>query len=181
MVSNAQPTSAKLSDAVQTMRCPANVKRTLRPSLGKRAVRLSRFLIVFCIGVAATLTWQSYGNAARELVANSSTQLGWLAPQTTSVAPTPPGVIAPPVLASPSPELEELEAMSLRFALVQKRVDQLAASQQKISDEIANLRTDQQELHQNQQELHQKISAPPPRPTASPSRKPEPPLAAQAR
>jgi len=153
----------------------------LRPSLGKRAVRLTRFLIVFCIGIAGTLTWQSYGNAAREVIANMSTQLRWLAPQTTSVAPNAPDVIAPPALARPSPELEEFKAMSLRFALVQKRVEQLAASQQKISDEIANLRADQQELHQNQQVLDQKMSAPAPRPTAIPSRKPEPSPAAQAR
>jgi len=42
-------------------------------SLRKRASRaLARFLITFCIGVAAALAWQSYGDAAqtnhRELV-----------------------------------------------------------------------------------------------------------------
>ena len=26
------------------------------------------FLITFCIGVAATLGWQSYGDAAREMI-----------------------------------------------------------------------------------------------------------------
>ena len=37
-----------------------------RPSLGRRASRgLARFLIIFCTGVAATLAWQSYGDAAR--------------------------------------------------------------------------------------------------------------------
>ncbi len=36
-----------------------------QPSLRKRASRaLSRFLIAFCIGVAATLAWESYGDAA---------------------------------------------------------------------------------------------------------------------
>src|SRR5262245_6581377 len=60
-----------------------------RPSLGKRALRsLARFLIIFCIGIAATLAWQSYGDAARETIANSSSQLGWLAPQTAPLAQT---------------------------------------------------------------------------------------------
>jgi hypothetical protein len=40
------------------------VDRDARPSLGKRTSRtLTRFLITFCIGVAATLAWQSYGDA----------------------------------------------------------------------------------------------------------------------
>ena len=38
-----------------------------QPSLRKRALRaISRFLITFCSGVAATLAWQWYGDAARE-------------------------------------------------------------------------------------------------------------------
>jgi hypothetical protein len=32
------------------------------------------------IGVGTTLGWQSYGHAAREIIANSSPKLGWLAP-----------------------------------------------------------------------------------------------------
>jgi hypothetical protein len=35
-------------------------------------------LISFCVGVAATLGWQSYGDAAREMIASSYPQLGWL-------------------------------------------------------------------------------------------------------
>jgi len=37
----------------------------------------SRFLITFCIGGASTLAWQSYGDAARAMIANSYPQLGW--------------------------------------------------------------------------------------------------------
>src|SRR6266566_3898978 len=56
---------------------PANLKDdrlpSKRPSPGKRASRaLARFLITFCIGVAAILAWQSYGDAAREMIASSS-------------------------------------------------------------------------------------------------------------
>jgi hypothetical protein len=62
-----------------------------RPSLGKRASRaLARFLIAFCLGVAATLACQSYGDAARRMIASSSPRLGWLAPQATPVAQTAP-------------------------------------------------------------------------------------------
>jgi hypothetical protein len=40
------------------------------PSLGKRAaLAFTYYLIVFSVGVAATLTWQAYGDAARRLIA----------------------------------------------------------------------------------------------------------------
>jgi|SRR5262245_38058423 len=128
--------------------------RSERPS--KRASRgLARFLIVFCTGVAATLAWQSYGNAAREMIANSSPQLGWLVPSTSS-----------------SPE-QQLKAMSTDFATVRQRVDQLAANQQRMAGDITKLLTDQQELLQ-------KISAPL-QPAAAAARRPVPLTSSEAR
>jgi hypothetical protein len=52
---------------------PPESEETSRP--------LARVLVPFCLGVAATLTWQSYSDAARQIIANWSPQLGWLAPQ----------------------------------------------------------------------------------------------------
>lgn len=135
-----------------------------RPSRGNRALRaFARFLITFCIGVAATLAWQSYGDAAREMIAESYPQLGWLTPQAARPAqPTPAAV---------SPELLQLKATQLGLTLVQQKVDQLAAqfsaSQQQTAGDIAALQTAAQDI------LH-KISAPPPRPPAAPARKPVP-------
>ena len=58
-------------------------------SLGKQtSFALARFLITFCSGVAATLAWQSYGDAARKMIASSSLQLGWSAPQAAPEAAT---------------------------------------------------------------------------------------------
>jgi hypothetical protein len=111
-------------------------RRSKQPSPIKRASHgLARFLIIFCIGVAATLAWQSYGNAAREMIANSSPQLGWLVPSANS-----------------SPE-QQLKAMSSDFATMRQRVDQLAANQQQMAGDMAKLVADQKELLQ-------KISAP---------------------
>ena len=57
--------------------------------LGKQAsFALARFLIAFCSGVAATLAWQSYGDAARKMSVSSSPQLGWSAPQAAPEAAT---------------------------------------------------------------------------------------------
>jgi hypothetical protein len=87
-----------------------------RPSLGKRASRgLARFLIIFCTGVAATLAWQSYGDAAREMIANSYPQLSWLAPQAAPLAQTASDTPAPAPSATPSPELKQPQGDVVSF------------------------------------------------------------------
>ena len=139
---------------------------TKRPSLARRVRRGSaRFLTIFCLGVATTLAWQSYGDAARGMIANSSPQLAWLAPKTVPVAPTAPNAVTAAVA---SPELQQL---ALGFAAVRQSVDlltsQFAASQQQMGSDIAKLQADEQEI------LH-KLSAAPPRPTAAPAHKPAP-------
>jgi hypothetical protein len=50
-----------------------------RPSPKRRTShRLARFLMVACVGAAATLAWQSYGGTAEQMIANSAPQLSWL-------------------------------------------------------------------------------------------------------
>jgi hypothetical protein len=71
---------------------PTDLDLVVRPpsSLGKQAsFALTRFLIAFCIGVAATLAWQSYGDAVRKMIASSSPRLvGSSAPQAAPEAAT---------------------------------------------------------------------------------------------
>jgi hypothetical protein len=157
---------------------PASVDRLRRERLpfGKRVSRaLSRFLITFCIGVAATLAWQSHGDVVREMIASSHPLLGWLAPQ---AAPD-----------APSPELQQLKAMSTDVAAVRQSVDQLAAQfvagQDQLTRDITKQHAAEQELLESIVKLHateqdilenilDKIPAPPPRPAAGPARKPAP-------
>jgi hypothetical protein len=135
-----------------------------RPSLGRRASRgLARMLIVFCIGVSTTLAWQSYGDAAKAMMASLSPQLGWLASQTTSVVPPAPDGVAP--ADAPSPDLQRL---ALALAGVRQTVDQLPAQlaegQRQMGGDIAKLQADVQQILR-------KLSAGPPRPTAAPAQK----------
>ena len=37
----------------------------------------TRYLVTLCIGVAAILAWQSYGEAARQIIATRAPELGW--------------------------------------------------------------------------------------------------------
>jgi len=39
--------------------------------------RFARYLVAICIGVAATLAWQSYGEATKQIVATRAPELGW--------------------------------------------------------------------------------------------------------
>jgi len=95
-----------------------------RSSLGKRALlALVRFLIMFCIGVAATLSWQSNGDAARERIASSYPQLGWLAPQAAPIARSAPDTIGLAAQAAPSPDQH---AMSLDLDAVRQSIDRIA-------------------------------------------------------
>jgi hypothetical protein len=73
-----------------------------RSAVRKRPHARARFLIVISTGVAATLLWQSYGDAAREMIANSYRQVGWFAPRPALTAHNPhhPDAIklaAPPI------------------------------------------------------------------------------------
>jgi hypothetical protein len=91
-------------------------------------IALVRFLIIFCIGVSATLAWQSYGDPTREMIASSYAQLGWLAPQAEPVAQNVPDVIG---LASPtasSPGQQQPNAILLDFEAVRQSIDRIATS-----------------------------------------------------
>ena len=135
------------------------------PSLPKRTSRgLTRFLIIFGMGAAATLAWQSYDTEIRATIANSSPHLGWLAPQA-ALADTA-SETAPTAPATASPEAQQLEVMSISLAGMQQSIDQLTAqlqaSQQQMASDIAKLK----------QDVLAKLSSP--RPAAAPARKPAP-------
>jgi hypothetical protein len=157
---------------------PANLKndqlRSERPGLGKR-VPLALALIMFCIGVAATSAWQSYGDAAREMTASSFPQLGWLAPQAIPVAQNTPDATAP---ATPSPDQQQLNAMSLDLDAVRQSVDRIAASQEQMTRNVDQLTAGQEQvtraitkLQAIEQYILYKNSEPPaPKPVPRPSR-----------
>jgi hypothetical protein len=115
------------------------------------------------MGIAATLAWQSYGDAAREIIARSYPQLGWLEPQTVGVGTTPEmtSPIAPATL-SDSQELL-LKSILVNLAAVRQSVDQLAASQQQMASDIAKLKAAEPDV------LGTISSAPPLQPAAAPA------------
>jgi len=155
----------------------------IRPSLGKRAFRgLVRFLILFSIGVGATLAWQWYGDAARAMIATSWPQLASLAPEPASapeqtvpeqVAAAPQVTISPELqqfkedLAELKQQLHQLKEIPAALASLRQSVDRLAGSQQQIVGTIAKLGTQK--------------PASPPRPAPAPAPKPLTPPQSEVR
>src|SRR5262245_33681526 len=122
-----------------------------QPSLRKRASRaLSRFLIVFCVGVAATLAWQSYGDAARQMIANSYPLLGWLTPQAKPVAQIASNVIPLAAPATPSLDQQQIRATSLDLDAVRQSIDRSAGGQEQMQERIKHsidqIATSQEEI-----------------------------------
>jgi septal ring factor EnvC (AmiA/AmiB activator) len=113
--------------------------------------------------------------AAAEPVAAQPTPLAQIAPQ--DVAPT-----AAPV----SPEVAQLlQTMARDLANVEQAIEQLRANQEQMATDnakaVAQLKASQEQMTRliakaSEQNLRPKTSAPPPRPIASPTRKPVPKL-----
>ena len=134
---------------------PAGVDQfTNLPSLGKRIwLAFAYFLIAVGIGVAATLAWQSYNDAAREAIAPAA------------------------ALKAISADLDALRWSVDRIAnntassqeqmtrSIDRLVAQLAAIQEQVTREITGLQT-------LQQYVPNKISTPAPRPSATQISKP---------
>jgi hypothetical protein len=150
-------------------------------SFAKRAsLALARFLITFCIGVGATLAWQSYGGTAREMIASASPQLAWLAlpaaqdpPET--VAPAEPAVAPAP----PSHDQQQPGALSVDLDGVRQSVDRIAANQDEMTRSIGQLVAGQEQMTREiaklqsiEQYILYKNSEPPPRTTPATAPKP---------
>jgi uncharacterized coiled-coil protein SlyX len=108
------------------------------------------FLITFCIGVAAALVWQSFGQVS--------------VPQ---AAPAPAAL-------SPTVE-QQLEAVSSGLAAVQQSIDELSSGLGQMRRDIANLQTSEQALLDKISEPPQRpAAAPSPKSTPRPSQAPTP-------
>ena len=117
-----------------------------------RSARIKRALVASCIGVAAALAWQSYGDAARAMIAGFAPQLEWLAPAAPAAEATS---------ASVSPD--QLVAISHGLAAVRQSVDRLAA-------DIARLQASKPDLASPDVPVGRTSALPPPV-----ARKPVPP------
>ena len=155
-----------------------NEPPTERPPRRRRFRRaVVRFLFAVAIGVAGTLAWQSYGQAARQMLAvyvpalaPSSSGMMAVMPATeteraeAAAVPTPPAASeAEPAapFAAISPEvLQRITQMAYDLAAMRKSMDQLSATQDQMSRTMARLQT-------SDEEIKAKLAAAPPAPAVA--------------
>jgi hypothetical protein len=108
-------------------------------SLRERASRVPS-LLAFCVGVAGTCAWWSYGDATREMIANSYQQLGWLAPRQAATVQKALDAIAPAGSANPHPDqLDPMLGDDLRA--IRLSLDRIVAGQELIARAVEEIAT----------------------------------------
>ena len=126
---------------------PSNRVARVRPSIGRRIFRTrTRFSISVLIGIGATLAWQSYGDAAKETVVARAPSLAWLLYVSTTKLPAVAAT-------SPGPA-QQLEPLASNLDVVRRSVEQLAAKQEQMAQNMATLQA-------VEEDIRQKMSSPP--------------------
>jgi hypothetical protein len=133
------------------------------PSVGRRIFRtLTRFFIAVLVGVGGTLAWQSHGDTAREMVVARAPTLAWLLSVSTTKSPA---------VAATSPDpAQQLVPLASNLEVVRRSVEQLAAKQDQMAQNIATLQA-------VEEDIRQKLSYTPPSPSqqAASIAQPKPP------
>jgi hypothetical protein len=157
-----------------------------------------RYLVATCIVVAAILAWQSYGEAAKQIVATRVPELGW-SPQTKQMiagwmqqlgwskppaAESKAALVTQTLKAPTAPALDpvQIQQMVQSLAALRESVQQLAAGQERfvaLAQTVDQLAAGQDQMvHQidllrsANQEILEKFPASPPKRPAAPTRKP---------
>jgi len=149
----------------------------------KRGSRgFTRYIVAVLIGVAATLAWQSYGDAGKQVIATKAPELGW-SPETRKmitswvpigwtkppagsekqvvpVAQTAPQNVAPKAPTTASLDPEQLQQITQSLTTLTAGQDQMTRVIGRLESAVAELIT--------------KMPEPPPQPPAAPARKPMP-------
>jgi hypothetical protein len=132
---------------------PADLKndplQSRQPAFHKRVrLPLTRFLITFFMGVAATVAWQRYGDAAIEMLASSFPQLRWLKSRAEPTAQNASGTIAlvAPAAAPPSPDQQQVGGISLELDAVRQSIDRVSRSQEQMIRNIDQLAAGQAQM-----------------------------------
>ena len=136
-----------------------------RPSIGRRIFRsLTRFSIAILIGVGATLGWQSYGDTAKEMVIARAPTLARLL----LISTTKPPVEA----AAPPGPVQQLAPLAFNLDIVRRSVEQLAAKQEQMAQNIAALQAIEEDVRER---LSFTPPSPAPVPQAAPVSQQKPP------
>ena len=159
-----------------------------------------RFLVAICVGVAAILAWQSYGEAAKQIIATRAPELGWspeakqmiaswveqlgwtkppvVESKAAPVTQTAPEMVAPKAPAAPSLNPQQVHQIETDIAAVRQAVERHLADVRATVEQLAasqdQMAREIEKLQAADIEILEKIPTPPPKraplPRASPRR-----------
>jgi hypothetical protein len=127
---------------------------------GRRIFRtLTQFFIAVLIGIGGTLAWQFYGDAAREMAVARAPTLAWLLSVSTTKSPA---------VAATSPDpVQLLEPLASNLDVVRRSVEQLAAKQDQMAQNIATLQAIEEDIREKMSLSPSQQTAPIPQPKPS--------------
>jgi hypothetical protein len=150
---------------------PPNIPETKKRPIARRISRaIVRYSIVFLTGIGATLAWQSYSDEAIEMVRMEVPSVAWLLPDSTAKLP-PDGQTSAAAVVPSAEVVQQLKPMAVDLAIMRRnqeqlaiKVEQLAAKQDQMAQNIATLQSVEQEVIQKLQSPPQPRVAPAPKP-----------------
>jgi hypothetical protein len=141
-------------------------------SVRRRPMRaVFRFFIAVLIGVGATLAWQSYGDEANEMVRAWAPSLAWLLPNSTK-SPRDDQVSTAAFVTS-AEVAQQLKPVALDLSNVRRGIDQLAVRIEQIAATQEKMARDIAILPAVEQDIREKLSPPPQPRTVAPRRTPQ--------
>src|SRR5258705_705609 len=144
---------------------------------------VTHIVIPFCVGAVAIMAWQSYGDAARKIIASSYSQAGWLAPRTAPIAYSAPGTTGLAAQAALSLDQPRLNAISLDLDAMRQTVDRIAVNEEQITRNVEKITSGQDQMTREisrLQAIEQHKNSEPPPPSAPASARQPLPRSAQA-
>jgi hypothetical protein len=119
----------------------------------------ARYLLGMCIGVAALLAWQSYGEAARQMIAQ---QLGWSKTPAVAESTAKPLVQNAPV--APSIDPEQVHQIASDVAAQRQTIAEIAAGQDQLAHVVDRLQGAVDTVQGAAAQILVKMPEPPPPP-----------------
>src|SRR5262249_21610348 len=161
--------SRHLDDEASERKAIRNRLLAIDNAMERLASRGFRYMVAICIGVAAILAWQSYGEAAKQIIATSAPELGW-SPEAKQMiagrmqqigwtkAPVVKNNAAPVAQAAPETVSPKASAApSLNSRQVQQIETDIAAVRQAVERHLADVRATVEQLAASQDQMAREI------------------------
>jgi hypothetical protein len=161
--------SHHLDDEASERKAIRNRLLAIENATERLASRGFRYMVAICIGVAAILAWQSYGEAAKQTIATKAPelawspqtkqmiagwmqQLGWTKPLVVESKPAPVTQTAPETVAAKAPATPSLDPQQVK----QIEAD-IAAVRQVVERHLADMRATVAQLAASQDQMAREI------------------------